>query len=158
MPADAGWVGIAGGGISKVDNSGASGNLEAYAPGMGTGVEERSSLVDTDDPSEGEAAACAACSSLRSRSSRSSRKRMTPPEPTPRRPRSMMLRSVGDLELMMAPIKTRLGSKCGAGIAGRKFSDADVGWKRRSDIVVSCRNKFHLRSHFHQGGDGCASS
>ena len=52
---------------------------------------------------------------------------MTPPEPTPRMPRSMMLRSVADLELMMAPTKTRLGSRCGAGIAGRKFSDAEVG-------------------------------
>ncbi len=52
---------------------------------------------------------------------------MTPPEPTPRIPRSMMLRSVADLELMMAPTKTRLGSRCGAGIAGRKFSEAEVG-------------------------------
>jgi hypothetical protein len=38
-----------------------------------------------------------------------------------------MLRSVEERELMMAPIKSLLGSRCGAGIAGRKFSEADVG-------------------------------
>lgn len=109
---------------------------------MGTGVEERSSAVpsvpsvlgvlveaEVDDSAE-RVLPEVACGTCRSSTSRSSRKRMTPPDPTPRMPRSMMLRSVADLELMMAPMNTLLGSRCGAGMAGRKFSDADVGCSR----------------------------
>ena len=130
--------GRAGGGISSDVSSGASGRVDCAAPGIGTGVEERSSpalpvvLVEyeVEDSAEGdllEAVEGGAGGTWRSRSSRSSKKRMTPPEPTPRIPLSMMLKSVGDRELMMAPINTLLGSRCGAGIAGRKFSDAEVG-------------------------------
>lgn len=80
----------------------------------------------------------------------------------------MMLRSVADLELMMAPTKTRLGSRCGAGMAGRKFSEADVGYPLppnggrrlgRAMVMMAARRGYESVARFScdDGLDGCAA-